>query len=53
MPGNKKVHPYVSDAQRAKLNAMASRGEISQAEVDRKNEASKGLKLPARSRKKR
>lgn len=40
--------PYASRAQEKKLNAMAGRGEISQEEVNGKNRASKGMKLPQR-----
>lgn len=38
---------YASRAQRGKFHAMEKRGEISRAEVAKRDRASKGLKLPS------
>lgn len=58
MPGSKKTKPYASKAQQRKLHAMAERGEISQAEVARKDKATKKKKgsfksLPKKVRRKK
>jgi hypothetical protein len=39
---------YTSDAQRRKFHAMENRGEISHAEVAKRDKASKGKRLPER-----
>lgn len=41
--------PYVSDAQRKYFNANRSKMEAQGVDVDEYNEASKGMKLPARA----
>jgi hypothetical protein len=45
--------PVVSNAQRRKLFALASHGEISMDEAEGKARAAKGKKLPERVRRKR
>lgn len=40
--------PFKSEAQRKKMNELASQGKIKQSVVDEFNTASKGMKLPER-----
>ncbi len=43
--------PYASDAQRKKFHVLEAEGKISPATVDEFDQASKGMKLPRRKRK--
>ena len=45
--------PYKSDAQRRLFHAKLSRGEIKKSVVDEFDQASKGMKLPERKKKKK
>lgn len=45
--------PFKSEAQRKAMNAKANRGEISKKVINEFNTASKGLKLPAKVKKKK
>jgi hypothetical protein len=44
---------YVSRAQQRKFHAMAARGEVSEEEVETRDKASKGKKLPEKKKKDR
>jgi hypothetical protein len=45
--------PYKSEAQRKKFHALAEQGKISKKIVEEFDQASKGMKLPARITKKK